>query len=235
MRTRTAISNAPNGQAAHARRAGRTRRSASRTPRRRRPRTRRTGAGRGARARTTGAATGRTAASRPCSTAGTARGSGRPSVQRANPGSRAAFHRQTTPATHARTAIPRHHVDRAACWRTSRGRRRRRWHAMNQRLSQSAGRAELKRKNSHQPVGAASANGRFTTIQDPAAAHARCDAPVGLARAEPAGDERDHQQRGIELRGGAEAEQHARPDVASVAGTRASPPSRRRPRAGPSS
>ncbi len=43
---------------------------------------------------------------------------------------------------------------------------------MYQRLSQSATRAALYRKNSHHPPGAARAKGRFTAIHVPAAAHA---------------------------------------------------------------
>jgi hypothetical protein len=44
-------------------------------------------------------------------------------------------------------------------------------HAMYQRLSKSATRPELKRKNSNQAPGAAIANGRFTAIQVPSVHH----------------------------------------------------------------
>ena len=47
------------------------------------------------------------------------------------------------------------------------------WVAMNQMLSQSAGRAEFSRKNSSHPAGPPSANGTFATSQVPAAAQAR--------------------------------------------------------------
>ena len=95
---------------------------------------------------------------------------GRPSVQRGNPGSRPAFSRQTS-ATVVANASP----DATLIRRTFPHEKSpvTRWQAMNHRLSQSAGRAELKRKNSHQPVGAATANGRLRASHAPAAAHAR--------------------------------------------------------------
>ena len=49
----------------------------------------------------------------------------------------------------------------------------RRLQAMNHRLSQSAGRSRLNPKNSHQLLGAASTNGRFTATQAPAPAQAK--------------------------------------------------------------
>ena len=54
-------------------------------------------------------------------------------------------------------------------------------------------------------------NGRFTATQVPADHQSNPDRSVGLAVLQPLEEQRHEQQRGVELRGRAEAEQHAGP------------------------
>src|SRR5512134_2725044 len=95
---------------------------------------------------------------------------GNPKVQRAKSGSRARLSHQTKPVE------PRNNASEAVLmspvgWQYSSPVIR--WHEMNHRLSQSAGRSELNAKNRHHDPGAATANGTFTATHVPIEAHAR--------------------------------------------------------------
>ena len=106
---------------------------------------------------------------------------------------------------------------------------------MYQRLSKSAARSPLNRKNVSHAVGAATANGRFTRSQAPAVVQREHDRAVGPAFPQPLRDERHREQGGIELGGGAEPESDAGAAIPPRGRRRAGRPSRAPRRRGPSS
>ena len=91
---------------------------------------------------------------------------GKPSVHRGNDGSLRAF------TTHTIANNPRNEARDSRFTVRVVGQNSRWRHAMYQRLSKSAARSLLNRKNVHHALGAAIANGRFTRSHAPAVDHA---------------------------------------------------------------